>query len=206
MKIHVVRASHNCRRVLATADHLGFDYECVEPDLGAGDLKKPDFLAINPNGKVPSLEDDGLKLWESNAIMQYLASKKPSDLFPADAAARADIARWQFWESNHLGKGTGGITFENVFKPFVLKQEPDAAAVEAAVKTFHQFAPVLNGQLEGKQFILGDQLTLADFSVGANFSYAAPAKFPLDNYGHITSWLSRLDNVEAWKKNAPQLG
>jgi glutathione S-transferase len=206
MKIYAIRASHNCRRVLATADYLEVVHEVIEVNPATGDLKKPEYLALNPNGKVPTLVDGDVTLWESNAIMQYIAGKKPSDFFPTANAARANITRWQFWEANHLSKGTGGLTYENVFKPFVLKQKTDPAAVETATQAFHQFAPVLNGALEGPSFIAGDLLTLADFSVGANFTYAAPAQMPLDRYPHIQKWLGRLDAVEAWKKHAPKLG
>ncbi len=206
MQLHAIRASHNCRRVLATADHLKIDLDVIEPNPANGDLRAPAFLAINPNGKVPTLVDGDLTLWESNAIMQYLADTKPSDLFPSEPKARANVQRWQFWESNHLSVGTGGITFEKVFKPFVLKQATDEAAVERATATFHKFAPVLNGQLEGRKFVTGDHLTLADFSVAANFSYAQPAGFPLENYTHIRNWLGTMDNVAAWKNHAPKLG
>lgn len=206
MKIYANPASHNCRRVLATAKHLGIDYELVEPNMQAGEHKSPEFLAINPNGKVPALVDGDLKVWESNAIMQYLGSQKTNSLFPADPAKRVEVTRWQFWEANHLSKGTGTLGFENVFKPFVLKQEPNAAEVEKGIKAFHEFAPVLNGQLEGNKFILGNELSLADFSVGADFTYAAPGKFPLENYPHIRKWLAQLDEIDAWKSTAPKLG
>ena len=206
MKLHVVRASHNCRRVLATAAHLGLDVEIIEPDLAAGELKKPEYLALNPNGKVPTLEDGDFKLWESNAIMQYLASKKPgTTLWPDDARGRADITRWQLWEANHLSRGTGPLTFEKVFKPFVLKQEPNADVVTEAEATFHKFAPVLNGSLEGRKFITGDSVTLADFSLAANFSYAQPAGIPLQDYSHLSAWLDRMNEVEAWASTAPKL-
>jgi glutathione S-transferase len=207
MKLHAIRASHNCRRVLATLEHLGLEAEVVEPNMGEGDLKKPDYLAVNPNGKVPTLQDGDLNLWESNAIMQYLCSKKPGNsLWPADARARAQIAQWQFWEANHLSRATGTLTFEKVFKPFVLKQETDEAAVAEATETFHKFAPVLNAQLEGRSFMGGDDVSLADFSVGANFGYAGPAGLPLEGYPHIRAWLDRLDGIAAWKNSAPKIG
>ncbi|MEQ9324626.1 MAG: glutathione S-transferase family protein [Polyangiaceae bacterium] len=206
MKLHVVRASHNCRRALATAHHLGLDVEVVDVDLASGGHKAPEYLAINPNGKVPTLVDGDLHLWESNAIMQYVASKKPgNELWPDDPRARAEIVRWQFWEANHLSNGTGGLTFQRVFKPFVLKQEPDEAAIAKATETFHTFAPVLNAQLEGRKFVTGDALTLADFSVGANFSFAKPAQFPLQDYPHVRAWLDRLDEVPAWNETAPKM-
>lgn len=207
MKLHAIRASHNCRRVLATASQLGIELEVVEPSLPSGDLRKPEYLALNPMGKVPTLElDGGGSLWESNAIMHYLASLKPGNaLWPEDGLKRAEIARWQFWDANHLSTGTAPLAFQRLFKPMFLKQQPDEAVVEKAIKAFDTYAPVLNGQLEGKRYIIGDDLTLADFSVGASFTYAGPAGAPLDSYPHIKAWLGRLDELPAWKASAPQM-
>jgi glutathione S-transferase len=206
MKLYSVQQSNNCRRVNATIAHLGIEVELVEPSLATGDIKKPDYLAMNPNGKVPTLVDGDFVLWESRAIMQYVATKKPgNELWPNDARRQADIARWQFWEASHLSHGTSPFAFEKLFKPMFLKQQPDAAALEAAAKAFHLYAPVLDAQLAGKDFILG-KLTLADFSVGACFSFAVPAEMPWGDYAHIRAWYARLSEVPAWKSTAPKLG
>ena len=134
-------------------------------------------------------------------------SKKPgNELWPADPRAQADIARWQFWEASHLSRGTTPFAFEKLFKPMFLKQQPDPAALAAGEKEFHTFAPVLNAQLEGKDFILGKTVTLADFSVGACFSYAEPSGLPWGDYAHIRSWWARLNEVPAWKSTAPRMG
>jgi glutathione S-transferase len=205
MKLYSIHNSNNCRRVNATIVHLALEVEVVEANMG--DLKKPEYLALNPNGKVPTLVDGDLKLWESRAIMQYLASKKAgNELWPSDPKRQADIARWQFWETAHLSKGTGAFAFEKLFKPMFLKQQPDPATVQAGEKEFHTFAPVLNAQLETRKFILGEKLTLADFSVGACFSYAEPSGLPWGDYAHIRSWWARLNEVPAWKSTAPKLG
>src|SRR5262249_24835982 len=138
---------------------------------------------------------------------QYLAAKKqPNDLWPADPRQQADIVRWQFWESTHLSRGTTPFAFEKLFKPMFMKQPPDAAALEAGAQEVHTFAPVLNAQLEGKDFILGPKLTLADFSVGACFSFAEPSGLPWNDYTHIRAWWARLNEVPAWKSTAPQFG
>ncbi len=204
MKLYSIHNSNNCRRVNATIQHLGLDVEIVEQTMG--DTKKPEYLALNPNGKVPALVDGDFRLWESRAIMQYLASKKESALWPNDAARRADIARWQFWEASHLSKGTGAYAFENLFKKIFMKQEPDAAALAVGEKEWRTFAPVLDAQLANRKWILGSDLTLADFSVGACFSYAEPSGLPMGDYGHIKAWLSRLTEIPAWKNTAPKLG
>jgi glutathione S-transferase len=205
MKLYSVHNSNNCRRVNATIRHLGLEIEIVE--VAMGDIKKPDYLALNPNGKVPTLVDGDLKLWESRSIMQYVATKKPGNtLWPNDDKRRADIARWQFWEAAHLSRGTGAYAFENLFKKIFMKQEPDPAALAAGEREWRTFAPVLNAQLETRKWILGDELTLADFSVGACFSYADPSGLPWNDYTHIKAWCARLNELSAWKSTAPKLG
>lgn len=207
MKLYSIHNSNNCRRVNATIAHLGLTVEVVEPSLANGDLKKAEYIAMNPNGKVPLLVDGDLELWESRAIMQYLATKKPgNELWPADPQKQADIARWQFWEAAHLGRGTGPFAFENLFKPLFMKQEADPAALAAGEKEFHATAPILNAHLENHPFLVGGALTLADFSVGACFSFAEPSRLPWDGYTHIKAWWGRMNEVPAWSSTAPKLG
>jgi len=205
MKIYSIQASNNCRRVNATVQHLGLEADVVDPSLG--DLKKPEFLALNPNGKVPLLVDGDLKLWESRAIMQYVASKKPGNtLWPSDPKRQADIARWQFWEAAHLSQGTSAYAFENLFKKMFMKQDADPAALAIGEKAWNTYAPILNAHLETNKWLCGDELTLADFSVGACFSYAEASGLPWDRYPHIKAWYARLAELPAWKNTAPKFG
>lgn len=205
MKLYSIHNSNNCRRVNATIQHLGLGVDVLEETMP--ELKKPDYLALNPNGKVPTLVDGDFKLWESRSIMQYLAATKGDTAFwPRDPKRQADIARWQFWEASHLSKGTGAYAFEKLFKKIFMKLDPDPVALAAGEKEWHLFAPVLNAQLETRKWITGDELTLADFSVGGCFSYAEPSGLPWDGYSHIRAWWSRLGEVPAWKNTAPKLG
>jgi glutathione S-transferase len=97
MKLYMHPASPNCVAVLMTAALLEIPLEIESVDLFKGTHLEPDFLAINPNGFVPVLQEDDFLLWETNAITQYLASKRPNcSLWPANDRSRADIARWQF--------------------------------------------------------------------------------------------------------------
>jgi glutathione S-transferase len=205
MKLYSIHNSNNCRRVNATIQHLGLAVEVIE--LGMPDLKSADHLARNPNTKVPVLVDGDFTLWESRAIMQYVATKKPGNtLWPNDAKIQADISRWQFWEASHLSKGTGAYAFEKLFKKIFMKQDPDPVALAAGEKEWNTFAPVLNGQLESRKWMIGNEITLADFSVGACFSYAEASGLPMDSYTHIKSWLGRLNELPAWKATTPKLG
>src|SRR4051812_17332144 len=104
LRLHNSPMSPNCRKVLALALELGLDVESVQVDMMKGAHKEPSFLAKNPNGKVPVLEDNGWYLWESTAIMQYLADKKPEkNLYPTDLRLRAEVNKWLAWDASHLG-------------------------------------------------------------------------------------------------------
>jgi len=94
MKLHVAPPSPRAFKVLAVARHLDLDFDLCPVDIPKGANLTPEFAALNPNKKMPVLADDGFVLWESNAIMQYLAAKRPDGgLLPADARGRADVAR-----------------------------------------------------------------------------------------------------------------
>src|SRR5207253_150811 len=104
MKLYGFPPSPNTWKVRAVAAHLGIPLELELVDLVKGASHSPDYLAINPTGRTPTLVDGDFKLWESNAIMQYIASQKPNSLWPNNARAQADIARWQSWQLAHFSK------------------------------------------------------------------------------------------------------
>src|ERR1700738_5651755 len=90
--------------VMALRNHLRIDCEIEAVDLSRGDQRTPEYAALNPDLKMPMLEDDGFVLWESNAILFYLANKRPqSGLWPCEARAQADVVRWLAWASAHWG-------------------------------------------------------------------------------------------------------
>ena len=101
MKLYGFPPSPNTWQVRALADYLGVPLEFEFVDLTKGGSRTPAFLAINPTGRTPALVDGDFKLWETLAIMQYVASKKPNALWPNDARIRADITRWQSWNLAH---------------------------------------------------------------------------------------------------------
>jgi glutathione S-transferase len=204
MKLHVFPPSPNAIKVLATAHHLGLPFELVMVDLLKGAQKSSAFTAINPNQKMPVLEDDGIVLWESNAITQYLAAKNPeSGLWPTEPTRQADVSRWQFWQTAHWGPTCGVYVFERVVKRLAHLGPANEAEVAKAEPDFHKYAGVLDGQLAGKRWVTGDSLTVADFSIGAWMVYGGQAGFPLDNYPEITRWYAGLVALPAWKKAVP---
>lgn len=151
------------------------------------------------------LLDTAFTLWESNAIMQYLASRKTNTLWPEDPRTRADIARWQFWQVAHWHQGCGGFLWENLVKKLLLGVEPDPVALQQAEEAFHREAPVLDGHLANRQYLVNDVLTLADFSVGSYLHYAVSAALPPERYRNIRAWYARIETLPAWQETAPKM-
>ena len=204
MKLYYHPNSPNCTDVLATANHLGIQLDLQLVDLLKGAQKDPSFLKLNPNGRVPTLVDGDFILSESNAIMQYVASKKPANtLWPANDRVRADIARWQFWQAAQWSKATGTLVWENMIKKFLNLGAPDPAKIKEGEELFHTSAAALDGHLKDRDYLVGSGPTLADFSVAAMLVYAQPARLPLERYGHIRAWYGRIAQLEAWKKALP---
>ena len=193
-------------KAIAVANHLDLDVAVRALDFQRGDHKAPDYTALNPNQMMPTLRDGDYVLWESNAIAQYLACRKPqSGLLPSDERGRLDVTRWQFWDLAHWDPAVEVQLLENFVKPVLLGGgEPDAAEVAKGTERFHRAAGVLDGQLKGRKYVTGDALTLADFALGAPLNYAAEGRFPLENYPEIRRWHTSLMTLPAWQKTIAQ--
>lgn len=201
MKLYHHPISQNCRRVLATIYENGRDdVELEIVDLMKGGGQTPEYLALNPNGKVPTLVDGDVTLWESTPIMQYLSTDSP--LWPA-SKARYDITRWQCWGIAHWGQAISKVVYQRLVKPMLGQGDPDEKEIEEGLKLFARFAAVLDGHLDGRDYLVGDGLTLADFSVAADLTYAGPAQLPVKDYPNVARWYERIEALESWKKSAP---
>ncbi len=201
MKLYVIPGSPNCRKVTAVVAYLGLEVTQKTIELPSGELNSPAIRSLNPNGLTPILEDDDFVLWESNAITQYLAAG--TDLFPDDRQVRADIARWQFWESAHYGKAAGDLVWENFAKPHFGVGEPDEHVVADAQARYRKFASVLDYQLADRTFVTGEGVSIADFCLASHAAYLKPARIPYDEFSHLTRWYEQLSKIEAWRVTAP---
>lgn len=199
MKLYNANLSPNALRVRAVIRELELPVEIVEIDMRKGEHKSPDFLKINPNGKVPVLVDGDFVLWESRAINGYLAAMRPErGLYPADPKKRAIVDQWSYWHAIHFGPAMQRIVFERLVKPRLMGGEPDEAAVESGMKELAQWLPILDADLAGKDWIAGT-LSLADFAVASTLVYAGPAKVSLADTPNIRAWLARMDALPSWQ-------
>lgn len=201
MRLHLFPPSSRSLGVVALKDHLAIDCELRPIDLGRGDQRASEYAALNPNRKVPTLEDDGLVLWEANAILFYLASKHPErGLWPADLRGQADVLRWLAWESAHWdAESIGMITFEKNSKVVLGLGAPDPAFIARGEQNFARFAAVLDDHLRGKSWIIGERLTIADFSIGALVPTAGRLELPLERFREIGRWYEGLSALPAWR-------
>lgn len=200
IKLYSNSMSPNAKRVAICAYELGLNPDLVAIDFAKGEHKASDYLALNPNGKVPTMTDDGFTLWESSAMAWYLAEKNPSKgLLPADLKARADQMRWMFWNACHTESAIFEVAYERWIKPTMLKQETDEARCAVRIKELNELVPVLNARLEGREW-LGDKCSLADVCLGVTFELCGMVNIDLSSYKHVTSWLGRLQARDSWKK------
>ena len=198
MKLHVFPASPNSRKTMTINALLGLDISTAVVDLQAGAQQAPDFLALNPNGKVPVLEfDDGTTLWESNVIINRMAALAESDLWPK-TDDRYDILRWQFWEGCHWTPACAKFITKHLFND-------DSIDMAAAETDIRRFAAVLDGHLAGRNWLVGNAMSTADISVAAILCLREPCQYPLSGYLNIARWIDRIETLEAWRTANPVL-
>lgn len=203
MRLYHHPYSFNARRAVMTALHLGAPVELVFVDLQKGEQRQPQFLKLNPNHRVPVLEDDGFVLWESHAIMQYLADKTPRQtLYPADTRSRADVNRWLFWSCQHFSPAIGILNWEHVIKGILGLGAADPAELRRGEQLVREFAGVLDAHLGGRDWICGEALSLADLAVATPLAATVPARLPVTDLPNLQRWFARMQTLEVWKKTA----
>ena len=190
LKVWGRKSSSNVQKVLWCCGELGLPYERV--DLGGrfGGNDDPKYRALNPNGLVPTIDDDGFILWESNTIIRYLARKYAKGaLLPQDAAQAALVERWMDWQLGHLNPAMVPIFFGYVR---TAPEKRDMAAIEAARRRAVELWRMVDAELASKHYLNGKELSLADFGIGiwAYRWFTMPLERPeLPNFA---AWYKRL--------------
>lgn len=192
------------RKVCAVAKYLQSPVDYAYLDLGRGEHRTADYLALNPNGKVPTLVDGARVLWEADAIMCHLAARSDSDLWPQDAR-QIEVIRWLSWNMQHFTANAGALYFEHIIKARFGIGEPDPAEVERATKEWRRYAAVLEQHLHDRRWLTGEAITVADFAVAVTLPYAERARIPLHDFPAITRWHECLNELDAWREPFPEV-
>jgi glutathione S-transferase len=204
MRLYHHPLSTNARRAVLTAVHLEAPVELVLVDLPKGAHLGPQFLKMNPNHRVPVLEDDAFILWESCAIAQYLADRTAAQtIYPVDTRARADINRWLFWCAQHFSYGIGILNWEHFIKRLIGQGAADPAEVRRGEQAVREFGGVLDAHLCDRDWICGHALTLADLAIAAPLADTERAKLPVRDFANVQRWFARVQSLDAWKRTEP---
>ena len=197
--------SGSLRRVTAAAKIMGIDIERVSVDLFKGESHTPEFLRLNPHGLTPVLQEGDTVIWEASAINLYLAEKANSGLLGRTQSERFEVLQWMFW-SGEQWRIFATLTFDERIAKRFIGQPEDESIVQLAFAKIRAGAAVLEAHLAERQFIVGEQLTLADIDIAAPFSQSARTKVPFPEFPNLVAWQQRLlDTVPAWAETKQEV-
>jgi glutathione S-transferase len=182
--------------------HMGTDVELVVVrDLREAEQRQ-ELLRLNPNGKIPVMQDGDFVLWESYAIMQYFADKTPGQtVYPTELKARADVSRWMYWCAQHWTPALSVLAWENWMKQiFGNGSPPDRQEVLRGEVELAKVATVLDAHLRGREWLCSSGLSLADFAISVTLVAQEPARLPLLQYGNLQAWFGRIQSLDVWKQ------
>ncbi len=192
--------SSNVQKAMWCIGELGLEYECIDVGGPFAGLDTPEYLAMNPNGLIPTIQDDGNVLWESHSIVRYLSLKYgKGTLCPEDLGDRHRADRWMDWPHNGFVEALR-VPFRALVRDRD-KAEPDMDAVNAAVADGESILPALDSHFVGNPYAAGEMFTMGDIPLGCilNRWYS----LPIERASHpaIEDWLGRLRERPAFREH-----
>jgi glutathione S-transferase len=182
MRLYTFTVTPNNRKVEAFVRHFDLPVDVHHVSFKDRETESPEYRAINPMGKVPALVDGDFRLWESNAILTYLATMFPQTrALPTDPRGRADADRWLHWQSCHLMPAMGALK---------VAEEKDLTKVAPLLK-------VLDQQLTGREYILGS-LSVVDFAMAAYLMTKLGRQLDYSAVPNVAAWLARMGNLKGF--------
>jgi len=206
VKLYWFCLSPPARSVYKFASTVNIPLELIVIDLTKGEQNSESYLRVNPNHAVPAIDDNGFILWESHAILRYLADKFKVDdnWYPKDIQQRAKVDQWLDWKSALF------FNVAKVFLPVVVKlfihpdEKVNAENIEKATGHVKAILKLLNDQLADKKFLVGDSISIADIAITdvlQQFSTVDPLHYFLDDYENVKRWFNAVENsVPHWKE------
>ena len=185
----------NPRVAVAVARHLESPVELIRYSPMGEDREA--FLPLNPNSLAPLLVEDDRPLWEADAIALRLSRLAGGEFWPDDDAV--EMMQWVSWSAHHFTVAGAGLVWHN-HTAVSWMGPPDPAVVAGIAEDFHRFAGILDATLAGRQWLVGNRLTYADFRVASALPYAERGLIPLEDYRNIVAWHDRLNAIDAWRE------
>jgi glutathione S-transferase len=200
LKVWGRKTSINVQKAMWAVGELGVPHQRIDAGGPFGGLDTPAFAKLNPNRLVPVIEDDGFVLWESHAIVRYLAAEYGTGrLAPADRKQRALANQWMEWANSTLYPNVILTCFLGLIR--TPARERDGAAIEAAARRVGEDLAILDSQLGGRSYILGDQLTVADIANGALMYRYFNLEIPRPQLSNVEAWYQRLTQRKPYQEH-----
>jgi glutathione S-transferase len=181
-------------RTLGMAGELGIPYELVKVDFAGDGTRRPEYLAINPNGHVPAIDDDGLRLWESMAINLYLAKKYAGGgLYPHSLTDEARVWQWSFWGMTEVERPALTMLLNRIGP----EDRRDAAAADEAERALAAPLKVLDQAVTDTPCLVGPDFTVADLNVASILAWVRQARVNLAPFPRAETWLKHCHDRPA---------
>jgi glutathione S-transferase len=190
--------SPNPQKVRFALFELGLECEIVPVDLTRGEHRRPEYLELNPNARVPVLRDGDLTLWESHAILAYLGEKS-GKMWPRSAEGRADALRWLFFLSGHISPPAVDLVYNRIAAK-VLGASVDHDAIARGEKALPNVTRILEGQLADREWLLGGDFTLVECAYGPALHVLEKAGFTFDDFPKVRAYMDRIRSRPAWQE------
>jgi len=188
-------SSINVRKVVLAAQLLQVPFERVDAGREFGITRSEDYLARNPNALVPTLEDDGFVLWESNVIVRYLCARHgEGTLYPREVRERFDAERWMDWQQTTLNRASRDVFWQLIRTP---EAQRDQALIAQSISETERCLPMLDAQLARQPFIAGDRLTMADLPVACEMHRFWGLPLEHQEHPHLRRWYEGMRTLPA---------
>ena len=189
--------SINVMKVLWLCDEASIRFDRVDAGMAFGVVTTPEYKAMNPNARVPTIDDDGFVLWESNAIVRYLAAKHASALLPATLPGRADADRWMDWSATTIAGPMLPVFWQLVRTP---PDKRDPAVINAARDECAKAWTLLDAHLASRAFVCGEAITVGDIPLGCYVHRWFALLLERPTLPHLTAWYERLKTRPAYQR------
>jgi glutathione S-transferase len=196
------RTAANTLKIRAALAAAGVDYEYVVVDLAGGEQRKPEYIALNPHGKVPLLVEDGFALPESDAILFYVGERFPKAmLVPTDVQQRAQVLRWLDFASTGIYPSSYDLFAHTSSKSMIAAENRSAFVADRARTALDRALAVLESHLAANDWMVGGRLTVADYAIAAVVHMVkAREQFAPASCSHIEAYSAKVGSTPAWKK------
>ncbi len=205
VKIYGMDASVYSNKVKLAANAIGLAYEFQSMDFKAGDMSKPEYLAIHPAGKIPAISDGEFSLFESSTIIKYLADKQGSDLYPKELKQRAVVDQWIDFSTIHIGGAMVKVLFNKMFAP-MMGMPVDEQSMADGIQFYARFLPILDVQLGKNKYLAGDSLSLADITLLAMLDPSEVAELDITPYSNVIIWRETLKKEKFYTDSFTEFG